>query len=315
MQKNILPYEIIESVRLVGFDVDNMLKKETPKFFLNYNKIAKIKEVEGLILAGKETENGVIADFIVRPGKKIDVPVHLCFGVTKEEGLQEIIPRFIIEDGAKVFALACCSFPKARNLTHKMQAEVILGKDTVFLYEERHYHGEMGGAKVFPKFRVHVGERSFFQSVFSLTKGSAGFLSIEVEAYAHAGAKVEIINKAYGRKKTDRIRIKDAVFLEGEGARGLVKLRAAASQGGDVVMVGITEANAPEATGHVDCKEIIKGEGSTARAIPIVRVVDENARITHEASVGKVNQKQLDTLMSRGLTEEEAVDMIVQGML
>jgi hypothetical protein len=80
-------------------------------------------------------------------------------------------------------------------------------------------------------------------------------------------------------------------------------------------MMGITEASAPGATGHVDCKEIVQGVGSRARAIPIVRVTDENARVTHEAAVGKVSQKELDTLMARGLTEEEAIDMIIKGML
>jgi len=315
MSKNLLPYEILESARLVGFNIDTMLREETPKFFLNYNRITGIQEVEGLILAGKELDNGVMADFIVTAGKKIKVPVHLCFGVVKEEGVQEIIPRFIIDDGGEVLILAHCSFPRARNLTHRMQAEVILGKNATFLYEERHYHGEIGGARVFPQFRVNVGENSRFQTIFSLVKGKVGLLSIDVEVYGQANSKIEVVSKAYGRAKQDKVKIRDAVFLEGENARGLVKLRAAASQGGDVVMMGITEANAPYTNGHVDCKEIVQGKDSTARAIPIIRVGDENARVTHEASVGKVNQKELDTLMARGLSEEEAVDMIVQGML
>lgn len=315
MSKNLLPYEILESARLVGFDIDTMLRENTPKLFLNYNRITAVKEVEGLILAGKETKNGIIADFIVTTGKKIKTPVHLCFGVVKEEGVQEIVPRFIIDDGGEVLVLAHCSFPRAKNLIHQMEAEVIVGKDAVFFYEERHYHGEEGGARVFPRFQVHVGKGSYFKSIFSLVKGKAGLLSIDVEIYGQANSRIEILSKAYGRCKEDRIKIRDAVFLEGENARGLVKLRAAASKGGDVIMKGITEANAPYANGHVDCKEIVQGEGSTARAIPIVRVGDETARVTHEASVGRVNQKELDTLMARGLTEEEAIDMIVRGML
>ncbi len=315
MSKSLLPYEILESARLVGFNTDTMLREDTPKFFLNYNRITAIKKTEGLILVGKETENGMIADFIVTKGKKIEIPVHLCFGVVKEKGIQEIIPRFIIDDGGKVLILAHCSFPRAKDLIHQMEAEVILGKDAVFLYEERHYHGEEGGAKVFPRFQVHVGKGSYFKSVFSLIKGKVGLLSIDLEVYAQSNSKIEILSKVYGRCKEDRVKIKDAVFLEGEHARGLVKLRAAASRGGDVIMKGITEANAPYASGHVDCREIVQGEGSTARAIPIVRVGDETARVTHEASVGRVNQRELDTLMARGLTEEEAVDMIVKGML
>jgi hypothetical protein len=37
--------------------------------------------------------------------------------------------------------------------------------------------------------------------------------------------------------------------------------------------------------------------------------------VTHEAAIGSVDSKQLQTLMSRGLTEEKAVDLIIQGLL
>jgi len=315
MQKVSLPYEVLESARLTGFNVDTMVKPETPKLFLNYNKITGIQQIEGLILVGKETPTGVIADFIVTRGAKVTLPVHLCFGVIREEGLQEIISRFIIEDGAEVLVLAHCSFPKAKNLTHRMRTEIIIGENAKFFYEERHYHGELGGAKVYPKFRVDVGPNSHFQTVFSLVRGSVGILDIDAEMYGHKSSKIEVISKVYGRGRKDRVKIRDTVFLEGENARSLVKLRAAAKGGGDVFMMGITEANAPYTTGHVDCKEIIQGEGSTARAIPQIRVEDASSRITHEASVGKVNQKELDTLMARGLNEEEAVDIIIKAML
>lgn len=315
MQDKALPYEILKSAREVGFDIDLMLKPGTPKFFLNYNKITGAQAVPGLILEGKETENGVVADVIVTKGTKIKQPVHLCFGLVPEEGVQEIIPRFIIEDGAEVLMLAHCSFPNARNITHRMEAELIIGKNAKFFYEERHYHGKYSGAHVFPIFDVDVAEGSYFKTIFSLVHGTVGELNINVDIYAQKNAKVEVITKAYGKNEKDKVRIRDGIFLEGEGARSTLKMRAAARGGGDVLMEGITEGNAPGVTGHVDCKEIVQGGGSCAQAIPIVRVTDEMARITHEAAVGRVNQKELETLMARGLTEEKAVDMIVKGML
>ncbi|HPB48623.1 MAG TPA: SufD family Fe-S cluster assembly protein, partial [Exilispira sp.] len=39
------------------------------------------------------------------------------------------------------------------------------------------------------------------------------------------------------------------------------------------------------------------------------------AQVTHEAAIGSVDSKQLETLMSRGLSEDEAVDLIVSGLL
>ena len=39
------------------------------------------------------------------------------------------------------------------------------------------------------------------------------------------------------------------------------------------------------------------------------------AHVTHEAAIGSVDSKQLQTLMARGLSEDEAVDLIIQGLL
>jgi Fe-S cluster assembly scaffold protein SufB len=52
-----------------------------------------------------------------------------------------------------------------------------------------------------------------------------------------------------------------------------------------------------------------------ARAIPVVEVRHPKAHVTHEAAIGSVDSKQLQTLMSRGLSEDAAVDLIVQGLL
>jgi hypothetical protein len=46
-----------------------------------------------------------------------------------------------------------------------------------------------------------------------------------------------------------------------------------------------------------------------------VRVSHPQAKVTREAAIGSVDQKQLDALMARGLTPEEAVDRIILGML
>ena len=49
--------------------------------------------------------------------------------------------------------------------------------------------------------------------------------------------------------------------------------------------------------------------------VPVVDVQHPKAHVTHEAAIGSVDTKQLETLMSRGLTEDEAVELIIQGLL
>jgi Fe-S cluster assembly scaffold protein SufB len=50
-------------------------------------------------------------------------------------------------------------------------------------------------------------------------------------------------------------------------------------------------------------------------AVPIVEVHHPRAHITHEAAIGSVDNKQLETLMSRGLSEDDAVETIINGLL
>lgn len=50
-------------------------------------------------------------------------------------------------------------------------------------------------------------------------------------------------------------------------------------------------------------------------ANPVVRVTHPEAKVTHEAAIGSVDHKQLETRMAYGLTPEEAVDVIMRGML
>jgi hypothetical protein len=78
---------------------------------------------------------------------------------------------------------------------------------------------------------------------------------------------------------------------------------------------GETYGNAPFARGHVDCIELVNGTEAVAIAIPIVSVTDGRAKITHEAAIGSIDKKQVETLMARGLDESEAVDVIVKGIL
>ncbi|MBI5635302.1 MAG: SufD family Fe-S cluster assembly protein [Nitrospirae bacterium] len=60
--------------------------------------------------------------------------------------------------------------------------------------------------------------------------------------------------------------------------------------------------------------EIVK-DRAIAKAIPIVSVTNPRAKVTHEAAIGSVNKRQMETLMAHGLSPEEAVDVIVKGIL
>lgn len=87
--------------------------------------------------------------------------------------------------------------------------------------------------------------------------------------------------------------------------------------GGKVNYRGVVscEENAEYARSRIECDTIILDDKSTSDTIPLNVVKNQKALIEHEATVSKVSDDQLFYLMSRGLTESQALEMIVMGFI
>jgi Fe-S cluster assembly scaffold protein SufB len=306
--------EIAKAYETSGGDASSLLDKKSASLVVSHNKILGKNEVPGLRIEGEETATGAKAKITVEPGTVVEKPVHLCFGVIPKEGIQEIVSEFIIGDGSKVTFLAHCTFPNAVKVKHTMDARIYVGKKAEMTYSETHYHGESGGIEVLPVVKVIVDEGGILKNEFKLIHGAVGRLQVDYEGDLRKDSVCEFDAKVYG-KKDDRIIVKESLFLNGENARGLAKSRIVSSDRCHSEVIGEAYGNAPFARGHIDCVEIIKGKDARASAIPRLVVVDDRAKLTHEAAIGSVDKKQVETLMARGLTEDEAVDVVVRGML
>ena len=305
--------QMVEAYSRAGGDAEALQRSGVAHLVVQGNQVLGRNAVPGLILETQETPDGVDLSLTVQQGVKLAAPVHLCFGVLPKEGEQHITLKALIERGARVSLLAHCVFPNAVRIVHKMDADIRLEENAHYDYAEAHYHGEEGGAEVLPKARVQVGRGSTFTTVFSLLQGSVGTLGLEYEADGQDDSRIEMMSKVYGRAR-DRIRIREVGLLAGRGACGLLKSRIALRNEADCTVVNELTAAGPESKGHVDCVEIVK-DRARAQAIPIVKVTDESARVTHEAAIGRVDRQQVQTLMARGLDEEQAIDLIVGGLL
>ncbi len=280
---------------------------------ISANRVLAVNLVEGVSIEADELERGVRARIIVAPGVKVAYPVHLCFGVIPAEGVQEILSQFEIGAGAEVGFLAHCTFPNAVNLKHVMNARIHVAAGATMRYSEAHYHGETGGIEVLPTTHARVDEGGRLESEFNLTHGRVGRLAIEYEVDVAARGVVELVAKAYGFAD-DTIYVNETVRLNGADARGLTKTRVAVRERAVSQVYTTAEGNAPGAVGHMDCTEIVRDQ-AVAHNSPTVVVRDDRARVTHEAAIGSVSRKELETLMARGLDEAEAVDIIIRGML
>jgi len=305
---------MIEAYEKAGGAPDALQSTDIAKLVVHENKVLSTSEVPGVKLNYQPMENGIKAALEIAAGTKVERPIHLCFGVLPEEGLQEIIFHATIGQDAEASVIAHCVFPNAVHVIHKMDAEIEIGANARFSYTETHYHGDSGGIEVIPKAKVTIGENAIYNNTFNLTEGCVGKLDFEYDVLSSAGSIAEMTLKVYG-KEDDNIRVNEKVNLNGENARSLIKTRVVLRDRAFAEIVGETHGNAPYARGHVDCTEIVNGSEAVARAIPIVSVTNEKAKVTHEAAIGSIDRRQIETLMARGLDEEEAVDVIVKGIL
>lgn len=304
---------ILAAYEQSGGDPHLLQSAEVASLVINGNQVLGTNELPGIHMTSRPLPDGVEAHLTVDPGTVIERPVHLCFGVVASEGVQRINARFDIGEGAQVSFVAHCTFPNAVNVQHIMQGDIHVGPRAGMRYKETHYHGEGGGTQVLPTAHVTVEPGGRYTSEFNLSTGRAGRVDFDYVVDVAAGGAAELSAKIMGYGDDD-VTVRETIRLNGQGARGLAKSRIAVRQRAKSQVYSTTEGNAPFAKGHVDCVEIVRDE-ALASAVPVVRVSDPRAQVTHEAAIGTVDKKELETLMSRGLDEDQAVDVIVRGML
>jgi Fe-S cluster assembly protein SufB len=87
--------------------------------------------------------------------------------------------------------------------------------------------------------------------------------------------------------------------------------------GGRTSYRGLVQINpsAPNSSSHVECDALILDGKSASDTFPVMRVNESTAKVEHEATVSKIGEEKLFYLMSRGLTQSEAMGMIVSGFI
>lgn len=304
---------MLDAYRDAGGNPTKLSAPNVAALVVSSNRVLARSEVPGIELQVQERPTGIVAEILVDPGARPDEPVHLCFGMLQAEGIQEIESSFEIGAGADVRFITHCTFPRATRLRHAMDADIHIASDASMEYAEGHYHGQQGGIEVVPRARIVVDDGARFLSTFSLVRGRVGRLEIDFDITVGRSGLAELTTKAFGRAD-DRVQVDEVLHLDGEGARGIMKTRIAVRDDASSEVSTTAEGNAPFTRGHMDCAEIVRGR-ATASNTPHVIVRNDRAHITHEAAIGTVDRKELETLMARGLDEDEAVDVIVRGML
>ncbi|HEY5735100.1 MAG TPA: Fe-S cluster assembly protein SufB [Nitrosopumilus sp.] len=250
----------------------------------------------------------------VPPGVKVDMPLQAYFRINAENIGQFERTLIIVDEGAEVHYIEGCTAPVySSESLHSAVVELVALKDAKLRY---------------------TTIQNWSADVYNL---------VTKRAYAYEGATVEWIDGNIGSKLTMKY---PGVYLMGERAYGETLSIAFAGKGQHQDTGAKMVHLAPNTTSKVTSKSVSRLDGrSTYRGMlnvakgatgvkstvrcdalllddtsktdtyPYMEINQEDATITHEATVGKIGDEQIFYLMTRGFSEEDALSLIVNGFM
>ena len=250
----------------------------------------------------------------VPPGLEVEIPLQAYFRINQENMGQFERTMIIVDENSYVHYVEGCSAPVySSDSLHSAVVEIIVKP-----------HGRARYTTI----------QNWSNNVYNL---------VTKRAAAYEGAIMEWVDGNLGSKVTMKY---PSVYLLGERARGEVLsiayagagqhqdaggkiIHAAPNTQSSIISKSISkdggrggyrgliriEEGAKHAKSHVVCDALILDADSRSDTYPYIEIEEENSAVSHEATVSKVSDEQLFYLMSRGLGESEAMQMIVRGFI
>ena len=304
--------EDLQKLGVVFMGTDQGMK-EYPEIFKKYFGTVVPAEDNKFAALNSAVWSG--GSFVYVPkGVEVPLPLQAYFRINGQNTRQFERTLIVVDEGASLHYIEGCTAPNwATDSLHVAVVEVIA----------------LPGAKV-----RYTTIQNWSNDVYNL---------VTKRAHAHAGATVEWIDANTGAQLTMKY---PGIYLLGEKAHAEIVSVAVASKGqhqdtgakavhlapnttsrivgksvckdGGVATYRGTVKVAPGATGvttSVRCDALILDEGSRSETYPYIDIQEDDTSMSHEATVGRVSDDQIFYLMSRGMTENEATNLIVQGFL
>jgi hypothetical protein len=246
-------------------------------------------------------------------GARIALPVQagLCMA---SAGIDQMVHNVVIlEEGSELSLITgCVATPGVTGGSHFAVSEQYVGKNASLTSTMVHSWGP--DVTVRPHSGTIVEEDGTFVSRY-VSMRSAGDIRSNPTTWLNgknASGKYETIILG-----SDGATIETGgdVYLNGEDTGAEIAHRAVCT-GGRMIQEGLLIGNA-RCRAHVDCAGLMldPGKDGFIVSVPGLKAVSPQARMSHEASVGKISPEQVEYLMSRGMEEREAVSMIIRGFL
>ncbi len=274
--------------------------------------LVKRKENPYIHIRSKEDGSGI--DIEVLPDTLfgvIDIPV-----IITESGLTDIVYNdFYIGKNANVTIVAGCGIHNhaEQSSRHDGIHRFFLEENAKVRYIERHYaEGKGEGKKVLnPTTEVSLKKNAYLMMDTIQLKGVDESVRL-TKANVEDGATL-VINEKILTSQNQKATTDFQVVLRGGNASCHVVSRSVARDN-SYQEFSSNIIGKDQCYGHVECDAIIQDK-ARVKAIPEIDAQSVDANLVHEATIGKIAGSQLVKLMTLGLSEKEAEEVIIQGFL
>ena len=247
----------------------------------------------------------------IRAGAKVADPVQSCLFLKAEKVGQNVHNVVIVEDDAEVHIITGCSVAHgATTGAHLGISEFYVGKNAKLTFTMVHNWGE--NTTVRPRSAGFVDAGGVFLNNYVLLKPVKTLQMYPAITLGGEGALARF-NSVVVAPEGSYLDMGNKVVMNAPNTKCEIIARTI-STGGTIINRGHIGAHAVPARGHLECQGLILGNGRIW-AIPELDGTLEGVELSHEASVGKIAQEEIEYLMARGLDEDEATATIVRGFL
>ena len=249
----------------------------------------------------------------ILPGAELTFPLQSCLMITQKNLEQRVHNIIIAEEGSKAHIITSCvqhsSVPKA---SHLGISEIYVKKGAMLNFTMIHQWSE--NTLVRPRSAAQIADKATFVSNYVCMRPVRDVQMYPVAYCLGEDSRVSFNSILYGHENS-LLDIGSKAVLSGKGSKAEMISRAIARKGSKMIIRGMIEGDSSDCKGHLECRGLLMDDDSFMQSIPELIAKKKGVEITHEAAVGKISEKEITYLMTRRLSRDQAVSLIIRGFM
>jgi len=249
----------------------------------------------------------------VLEGQKVTLPLQSCLFVSKDNLNQNIHNIIIAEPNSEVQIITGCA------VHSNVQRGLHVGISEFYIKERAKLtftmiHNWAQNFDVRPRTAALVEDNATFVNNYVCLKPVKSLQMYPAAYCKGTNSRVRFNNILYGTRDA-YLDVGSKVVLQGGGSRGEVIARAIASDSAQIYARGLLVGEHKDSKAHLECRGLLASDTASIHAIPELLGKVSGTDLSHEAAVGKIVEDQIQYLMARGFSEDEAESLIVRGFM